>query len=157
MNERNYPGEEAAYDIDDHAEPATDPVAAVVAAYLDFLEGLAGRPALDELAGDDRRRAAAMINSLLAGRGIELDGSTPSVEILLAGTELESLLESPDPGSDPSLGGGWDREAAPARAAGRIDRERARVERIEIALRGTDSRVLVRADLPRGGVVSVFS
>jgi hypothetical protein len=146
MSERNYPGDEAAYESDDASERTTDRVAAVVAAYLDFLEGLAGRPALDELADDDRRRAVAMINSLLAGRGIELNGSTPPLETLLAGTELEPLLESPDPGSDLALDGGWDREAASARPAGRIDRERARVERIEFALRGADSHVVVRAE-----------
>jgi hypothetical protein len=148
MNDRDYPGEEAACHGDDHTEPAaTDPVDAAVASYLDFLEGLATRPALDQLPDDDRRRAVAVINSLLAGRGIELNGSTPSVETLLAGTELESLLEPPNPvSSDRGQGSGGDREAALAPAARPIDRERARVERIENALRGADSRVLVRAE-----------
>jgi hypothetical protein len=83
MNDRDYSGEETACHGDDHTEPATtDPVEATVASYLDFVEGLAERPALDQLAADDRRRAVAVINSLLAGRGIELDGSTPSVETL---------------------------------------------------------------------------
>ena len=148
MNDRDYPGKEAACHGDDHTGPAdSDPVEAAVASYLDFLEGLAERPDLGMLTDEDRRRAIEMINSLIAGRGIQLDGSTPSVEALLAGTELESLLESANSvSSDHGQGGGGDREAAAARAARPIDRERARVERIENTLCGTDSRVLVRAE-----------
>lgn len=142
MNDRDYPGKEAACHGDD-----SDPVEAAVASYLDFLEGLAEPPDLGMLTDEDRRRTIEMINSLLAGRGIQLDGSTPSVEALLAGTELESLLESANSvSSDHGQGGGGNREAAAARAARPIDRERARVERIENTLRGADSRVLVRPE-----------
>jgi len=147
MNDRDYPGKEAACHGDDHIEPAdTDPVEAAVTSYLDFLEGLAERPDLGMLTDEDRRRATEMINSLLAGRGIQLDGSTPSVEALLAGTELESLLASANSVSSDHGQGGGDREAVAARAARPIDRERARVERIENTLRGADSRVLVRPE-----------
>jgi len=148
MNDRDNPGTEAACHGDDHTEPAaTDPVEAVVASYLDFLEGFAERPDLGRLADDDRRRAVAVINSMLAGRGIELEGSTPSVETLLAGTELESLLESANPDSgDRGQGSGGDREGVAARAARTLDRERARVERIENTLCSADSRVFVQAE-----------
>lgn len=147
MNDRDYPGKEAACHGDDHTGPAdSDPVEAAVASYLDFLEGLAERPDLGMLTDEDRHRATEMINSLLAGRGIQLDGSTPSVEALLAGTELESLLESANSVSSDHGHGGGDREAVAARAARPIDRERARVERIENTLCGADSRVLVRAE-----------
>lgn len=77
MNDRDYPGKEAACHGDDHTGPAdSDPVEAAVASYLDFLEGLAERPDLGMLTDEDRHRATEMINSLLAGRGIQLDGST---------------------------------------------------------------------------------
>jgi hypothetical protein len=147
MNDHDYSDEDATRRIDAHAEPTvTDPVEAAVASYLDFLEGLAGRPDLDHLSADDRRRVSAVIDSLLAGRGIELDGSTPSVEALLAGTELESLLRSPDLASGGrGQGSGGDREAAQVGAARPMDRERARAERIAHGLRGGDSRVRVQA------------
>ena len=147
MNDHDHPGKEAACRGDDHTGPAdSDPVEGAVASYLDFLEGLAERPDLGMLTDEDRRRAIEMINSLLAGRGIQLDNSTPSVEALLAGTELESLLESANFASNDHGQGGGGREAVAARAARPIDRERARVERIENALRGADSRVMVRAE-----------
>ena len=150
MNDRNFSDEKYNCKEDGHAGLTSDPVDVAVSSYLDFLEGLAERPTLDHLTDDDRRQAVMMINSLLAGRGIELEGSTPSVEALLAGTDLEPLLESST--SSPRGSGGrpddaGDGEAAaPAPAAMPIARERARVERIEHALRGADSRVAVRAE-----------
>ena len=82
MNDRDYCAQEAACQGDNGTEPAADPVEVVVASYLDYLEGITERPALDQLTTDDRRRAVAAINSMLTGRGIQLDGSTPSVEAL---------------------------------------------------------------------------
>jgi hypothetical protein len=143
MNDRNYPGGKASGDSGARAaDPATDPAEGAVASFLDFLEGLAPRPALDDLADDDRRRAVAMINSLLTGRGIELDASTPSVEALLAGTDLEPLLES---STGAGSTGGGSQAPLPLPVLG-IDRERARAERIEAAVRGADRRVQARAE-----------
>jgi hypothetical protein len=142
MNDHNHPGGNASGDSGGCAAgPASDPAEAAVASFLDFIEGLAPRPAFDELAADDRRRAIAMINSLLTGRGIKLDASTPSVEALLAGTDLEPLLKS-SAGAG-STGGSEAPLPLPALA---IDRERARAERIEAAVRGTDRRVQARVE-----------
>jgi hypothetical protein len=138
MNDRNYPGGKAS---GDSGSCVADPAEAAVASFLDFLEGLAPRPALDDLAADDRRRAITMINSLLTGRGIELEASTPSVEVLLAGTDLEPLLES-SAGAG-STEGSEDPITLPALG---IDRERARAERIEAAVLGADRRVQARAE-----------
>jgi hypothetical protein len=139
MNDHNYPGGTASGDSGAcAADAAADPAEAAVASFLDFIEGLAARPALDDLADDDRRRAITMINSILTGRGIELDASTPSVEALLAGTDLEPLLES-SAGAEGS-------EAPLPLSALAIDRQRARAERIETAVRGADRRVQVSAE-----------
>jgi hypothetical protein len=152
MNDRDYCAQEAACHRENGTEPAaTDPVEAVVASYLDYLEGTAGCPDLGLLTAEDRRRAVAAINSMLTGRGIQLDGSTPSVEALLAGTELESLLAtsapaSGDRGHGGSQGGGLQRGAAAEHTGRQIDRKRARVEQIAAALHPADSRVMVRAE-----------
>jgi hypothetical protein len=152
MNDHDSCAQEAIRQDDNGAERAVaDPVEVVVASYLDYLEGITERPALDQLTAVDRRRAVEAINSMLTGRGIQLGGSTPSVEALLAGTELESLLPRPasapgDRGEAGGQGGGLDREAAAGHAGRRLDRKRARVEQIAAALHRADSRVTVRAE-----------
>ena len=151
MNDRDYCAREAACHRGNGPEPAaTNPVEAVVASSLDYLEGIGGRPDLEQLTADDRRRAVAAINTMLTGRGIQLDGSTPSVEALLAGTELESLLATPAPapgdrGHGDGQGGGLDRAAA-EHTGRHLDRKRARVEQIATALHRADSRVMARAE-----------
>ena len=153
MNDRDLPGDKVNGDSGGCVEqPATDRAEAALASYLDFLDGLASRPVLDDLTEDERRRAIVVINSLLAGRGIEMDASTPSVEALLAGTDLEALLES-----SVSEGGPKGSEAPFPLPARGIDRERTRAERIESALRAADSRVRVRVEPHRllGPVVTV--
>ena len=152
MNDHDYCAQEAACHGDNGTDPAaTDPVEVVVASYLDYLEGITERPALEQLTADDRRRAVAAINSMLAGRGIQLGSSTPSVEALLADTELESLLATPAPASDDrghgdGQGGGFDRGHAAQHTGRQLDQKRARVERIATALHRADSRVTVRAE-----------
>lgn len=122
------------------------PVDAVVAAYLDFLEGHGHPPVLDNLTADDRRQAEALIDAMRAGRGIDPHASTPSIEELLAGTELESALawlsaEQTDSNtmSPPDTAVGHRRPEA-------ADRGRARAELIEKLLRGADPRVAVRIE-----------
>lgn len=66
-----------------------DPVERAVNAYLDYLEGLGPRPTFDDLVDDDRRRAVAVINIVLAGQGSELDRIAPTLEELLDGTEFQ--------------------------------------------------------------------
>lgn len=70
----------------------TDPVDSVILAFLDYLEGSAEPPSLDHLTAHDRDRAQRLIESLEAGRGIDPYASRPSVEALLADTELASML-----------------------------------------------------------------
>lgn len=60
-----------------------------VNAYLDYLEGIGPRPTFDDLVDDDRRRAVAVINIVLAGQGNELDRIAPTLEELLDGTEFQ--------------------------------------------------------------------
>lgn len=152
MNDRDYCAQEAACPGNNGTEPAaTDPVEVIVASYLDYLEGISERPALEQLTADDRRRATAAINSMLTGRGIQLDGSTPSVEALLAGTELESLLATPAPadgdrGHGDRHGGSFDREPVAQHPGRQLDRKRARVEQIATALHRADSRITVRTE-----------
>jgi len=152
MNDRDYSTQEGPCHGDSGADPAaTDPVEVVVASYLDFLEEITERPALDQLTPDDRCRAIAVINTMLTARGIQLDGSTPSVEALLAGTELESLLatSAPSPrdrGHGGGQGGSSDREVAAARTGGQLDRKRARLEQIAAAVQRADNRVTVRTE-----------
>lgn len=71
----------------------TDPVDDVMLAFLDYLEGAAARPTLDHLTEHDRARAQRLMNSLQAGRGIDPHASRPSVEALLAGAGLTTLLD----------------------------------------------------------------
>lgn len=71
-----------------------DRVDAVVAAFIDHLEGLTEAPALDDLDADERARAEMLIGSLEAGRGIDPYASRPSLEQLLTGTPLESALDA---------------------------------------------------------------
>ncbi len=71
----------------------TDPVDDVMLAFLDYLEGAAERPTLDHLTEQDRERAQRLMNSLQAGRGIDPHASRPSVEALLAGAGLTTLLD----------------------------------------------------------------
>jgi hypothetical protein len=70
----------------------TDPVDDVMLAFLDYLEGAAERPTLDHLAEQDRERAQRLMGSLQAGRGIDPHASRPSVEAMLAGAGLTTLL-----------------------------------------------------------------
>lgn len=72
-----------------------DPVDEVIHAYLDHLEGDAPEPSLDHLAPEERVLAQDLINSLIAGRGIDPYRSRPSINALLTGTELEHLLDPP--------------------------------------------------------------
>jgi hypothetical protein len=69
-----------------------DPVDAAVLAFVAYLEGDARRLALDHLTDEDRRLAEALMESLVAGRGIDPHASRPSLETLLAGTQVAELL-----------------------------------------------------------------
>ncbi len=64
-----------------------------VNAYLDYLEGIGPRPTFDGLRDDDRRCAVAVINTVLAGQGNDLNRETPTVEDLLEGTEFQLHAE----------------------------------------------------------------
>jgi hypothetical protein len=71
----------------------TDPVDDVMLTFLDYLEGAAERPTLDHLTAQDRERAQRLMDSLEAGRGIDPYASRPSVEALLAGAGLTTMLD----------------------------------------------------------------
>lgn len=70
-----------------------DPVDEVIQAYLDYLENGAPEPSLDHLTSDERSLAQDIINSLIAGHGIDPYDSRPSFNALVAGTEFEDLLK----------------------------------------------------------------
>jgi hypothetical protein len=124
----------------------SEPVDAVISAYLDFLEGLGPLPVLDGLTDLERHHAEELIEAMRAGRGIDPHSSTPSIEELLAGTELESLLEilsaeqtGPGTASSPDTAAG----SPPPEAVGRGG---ANAGLIEDLLRDVDPRVAVRAE-----------
>ncbi len=121
-------------------------VDAVVSAYLDFLEGHGHLPVLDNLTTEDRRQAEALIDAMHAGRGIDPHASTPSIEELLAGTELESALALLSAEKTDSKTMSPHYTAAGRRRPEAADRGRARAELIENLLRGADPRVAVRIE-----------
>ena len=70
-----------------------DDLATFQDAYLDYLEGNRDKPpALEHLAGEQRRAAEAFIKSITAARGIDPYASRPSIEQL-----LESRADTADP------------------------------------------------------------
>jgi hypothetical protein len=75
-----------------------DPVDAVILAYLDHVEGVGPRPALEHLTGSDRTRAEALLAVVGAGRGIDPYAVRPSVEALLEETPLAGLFRQLNPG-----------------------------------------------------------
>jgi hypothetical protein len=104
-----------------------DPVDAVILAFLDHLEGVAPQPTLEHLSGSDRVRAETLMDSLVAGRGIDPRRPRPSVESLLIDTPLAGLLPALKPAGSADL---------------------AAVRRV---LAGVDSRA--RVDIDAGGSV----
>lgn len=74
---------------------ATDPIEAVIAAYLDHLENGGPVPSFDDLSEEDRRTAQELIDLMREGRGIDVYRSRPSLDSLLAGTEFEGWLDAP--------------------------------------------------------------
>lgn len=69
-------------------------VETVIAAYLDFLEGDGPEPTLDQLSPDERAHAEELIQSLMAGRGIDPHASRPSLDALLSGSEFEGSMSA---------------------------------------------------------------
>lgn len=126
------------------AQPQLSPVERAVGAYLDFLEGTGARPDFDELTGDDRADAVAVINTVLAGRGADLQTSTPAFEELLVGTEFEAALRDAQTATASAARRRAHADGGAARAA--VDRKRARMERIATVLADADERVLVRTE-----------
>jgi hypothetical protein len=125
---------------------SSESVDAVVAAYLDFLEGHGQPPVLDDLSAGDRRQAEILIDAMRAGRGIDPHASTPSIEELLAGTELESALallsaQQTDWATTSTLDRAPERRGPEA-----ADHRMARAELIETVLRDADLRVAVRIE-----------
>ena len=116
------------------------PINAVVEEQLDFGEGLGPPPALDGLGPDDRREAEALIDIMTAGRGIDPHASTPSLEELLAGTELEPWLEQSTGGTVVPLDG--DMASVTYGAAGP-----GHAELIAEEVRAVDPRVTARVEL----------
>jgi len=124
-----------------------DPVEAALAAYLDFLDGRAARPKLDDLSDEDRREAVRLINTMLAARGTDVGSSTPPFEELLVGTEFESALRASQALASPPVAPIAATNAATmARARFGADRRRARIERLAVALGNVDDRVAIRTE-----------
>lgn len=73
----------------------SDPVEAVIAAFLDHLENGGPAPSLDHLNEEDHRQAQELIELMREGRGIDVYRSRPSLNTLLAGTEFEGWLDPP--------------------------------------------------------------
>jgi hypothetical protein len=72
-----------------------DPVDDVIAAYHDYLENGGTEPSLDHLDEDQRREAAELIDLIKDVRGVDFYRSAPSLDTLLAGTDLEHKIDPP--------------------------------------------------------------
>ena len=72
-----------------------DPVDAVIAAYHDYLENGGTEPSLDHLDEDQRREAVELIDLMKDVRGVDFYRSAPSLDTVLAGTDLEHKIEPP--------------------------------------------------------------
>jgi hypothetical protein len=72
-----------------------DPVDVVIAAYHDYLENGGTEPSLDHLDEDQRREAAELIDLMTDVRGVDFYRSAPSLDSVLAGTDLEHKIEPP--------------------------------------------------------------
>lgn len=72
-----------------------DPVDAVIAAYQDYLENGGTEPSLDHLDEDQRREAAELTDLMKDVRGVDFYRSAPSLDTVLAGTDLEDQIEPP--------------------------------------------------------------
>lgn len=126
-----------------HTNGDADEVEAVIQAFLDYLEGVGPEPTLDHLDEERRHEAAALIESLRAGRGMDPYASRPSIEAMLAGTDFESAL--------PAAGltrTGADRGADTAAICEVVSSAdpRGRIE-VEHGADGTDTIVLGHLDL----------
>jgi hypothetical protein len=83
------------------SEDQTDPVDAVILAFLDYLEGVAPRPSLEHLSEEERAYATVCLEGMAVARGLDPYGTRPSVEALLADTPLSPLLAAiPAAGGD---------------------------------------------------------
>ncbi len=69
-----------------------DRVDASIAAFLDHLEHGTPEPSLDHLTGDELAEASEVIALMKDARGIDYNRSRPSLDAILAGSELESHL-----------------------------------------------------------------
>lgn len=72
-----------------------NPVDTVIAAYHDYLENGGTEPSLDHLDEDQRREAAELIDLMKDVRGVDFYRSAPSLDTVLAGTDLEHKIEPP--------------------------------------------------------------
>jgi hypothetical protein len=83
----------------------TDPVEAVMVAYLEHLEGAGPVPAMDHLGDEDRRRAEELMSAMTGGRGINPRVPRPSLESLLEETPLAGLIPALAPTKGTDLAG----------------------------------------------------
>jgi hypothetical protein len=110
----------------------TDPVEAVMVAYLEHLEGVGPVPTVDHLGDEDRRRAQDLMAAMGGGRGINPRVPRPSLESLLDDTPLAALIPalSPTKGTD--------------------------LEGVRRVLAGIDARVRAEVDASRPAVVMSY-
>jgi hypothetical protein len=113
-----------------------------VGAYLDYLEGLGPCPSLEGLSTSDRLETQELFEVMSAGRGVDPHGSTPSVEELLAGTELEALLPTPDSGSRRAEEQAQGVQGLGSAGADVLGWHTTRAEWIERTVRSADDRVV---------------
>jgi hypothetical protein len=71
-----------------------NPVDAVIAAFLDYLENGGPEPSLDHLTEDERVEATELIDLIKDARGVDFYRSRPSLDAALAGTEFENQLDA---------------------------------------------------------------
>jgi len=73
----------------------SNPVDAAVAAYITYLENGGPEPSLDHLTDEERKEALELISLMKDARGVDFYRSPPSLDAVLAGSELEHRVEPP--------------------------------------------------------------
>ena len=147
-----------------------DAVDAVIAAYVNHLEGGGPAPSLDDLTVDERREARELMDLIDDARGVDFYRSPPPLEVALADTELaHELIPTPAAGlsidairndvvdalgslAEPIADGAAEMEGARSDAVVRFDALRIRIQFRDDLTTTTD---LTRID-PRSAAGPVF-
>lgn len=86
------PSTDASTRTEEEIKMSDDAVDAVIAAYMNHLEGGGPAPSLDDLTAEERREARELMDLIDDARGVDFYRSPPPLEVALADTELAHEL-----------------------------------------------------------------